>query len=310
MLVEVLATATSVGIYKYLFPSQQKKIKRLLQKLFIEKNLKNKKGYFPKIKQINIKDYGAIVLLDIKNIISFTELEKQKDYIKTLFGALSVDLIYKNEFVEIQLFLQELQDIEYQKIDLSPFELLLGYNLKGEPIIVNMFKTPHLLISGLSGQGKSFMLKTIIKNLDTKVIMLNAFTDDYKELNNIIHIQGEEDILKRLESLLNNRYKREKPVYIFFEELATIKNKKIIQTLKELLCIARHFNLFLIGLIQISTKEELQCKSYFNARVSFKQVDSSSYQVALNTSISDTLKKREFYLFSDDLYKGKTYKLP
>ena len=309
MLVELAAATTIYGAYKYLFPNQDVRIKRKLKEIFKEKKLINSKGYYPKIKKIDLDNYGARVQLSIKNICSFTDLEKHKDYIKTSFGALDVNLYYKNKVIELELFLNELQELKYYKIQLNPYELLLGYDLKGNPLIVNIKKTPHLLISGLSGQGKTYMLKTIIKNLDTTVIMLNAFIEDYKELNNVLHIQREEAILRRLESLLDNPYKREKPVYVFFEELATIKNKKVIQKLKELLCIARHYNIFIIGLIQISTKEELQCKSYFNARVSFKQVDSSSYQVALNTSISDTLKKREFYLFSDDLYKGKTYLL-
>ena len=112
MLVELAAATTVFGIYKYLFLSQQRKIKNQLQELFKEKSLKNKKGYFPKILSIELKNYGAIVLLDIKSVCSFQDIEKHKDYIKTLFGALSVDLIYKNEFVEIQLFLNELQDLK------------------------------------------------------------------------------------------------------------------------------------------------------------------------------------------------------
>ena len=309
MIVELSILSLGYGLYKSFFPNQKIKIKKQFKKIFEEKQLKNKKNNNPRILEIDLKNYGAIVKLDIKNICSFEEFKKNEDYIKTSFGALDVDINYLNESIEIQIFLNELQDIKYQKIDLNNFELLLGYDLKGNQIVVDMQKTPHLLISGLSGQGKTYMIKTIIKNLNSRVLMLNAFVEDYKDLNNIIHIQNEEEILKKLESLLNNKYKREKPIYVFFEELATIKNKKIINTLKELLCIARHYNIFLIGLIQISTKEELQCKSYFNARVSFKQIDNSSYQVALGTSISETLNKQEFYLFSDNLYKGKTYLL-
>lgn len=307
MLVEISLSALTFGIYKYVFPSKKTKLKNQVIQVFKEKKLINQKGYFPKIISIDIKLYGVIAKVDIKGICSFLEFQKLQDYIKTSFGALDVNLSYENQFIEMELILHEIEDLEYQKIDLNPYQILIGYDLKGEPIIVDMKVNPHLLVTGLQGQGKTYMLKTIIKNLDTKVIMLNAFVEDYKDLDNIIHLQSEKAILNRLESFLNNTYKREKPVYIFFEELATIKNKKIIQTLKELLCIARHYNLFFIGLIQISTKEELQCKSYFNARVSFKQVDAPAYQVALNTTISETLKAREFYLLSDRLVKGKTY---
>ena len=102
----------------------------------------------------------------------------------------------------------------------------------------------------------------------------------------------------------------EKPLYIVIEELATLKDKKLINILKEMLCVCRHYNIFIIGIIQIATKEELKFKSYFISRLSFKQLDSSSYQVVLGAGVEKDLNKREFYCLTDVLYKGRTYTLP
>ena len=196
---------------------------------------------------------------------------------------------------------------QYTPVDLDEYTLLIGHD-RFKPITVNMNCTPHLLITGLSGQGKSRCLKAMLLNLQDKadIILCNAFKGDFEGVR-ARRIYGEQNILNYITSILENLYRREKPLYIVIEELGTIKNKKLIAKIQELLCIARHYNIFVIGVIQIATKEELKFKSYFNARVSFKQLDDSAYRVVLGTGVEENLGKREFVLVSDDKYVGRTY---
>lgn len=194
----------------------------------------------------------------------------------------------------------------FKPIELSSYDLLVGYNRK-KPIIANMLNTPHLLITGLSGQGKSKCLKAMLSNLrGANIVLCNAFREDYVGVQ-AKKLYGENFILAYISLLLENIYVREKPLYIVLEELGTIKNKKLIEKIQELLCIARHYNIFVIGVIQIATKEELKFKSYFNARCSFKQLDEAAYRVVLSTAVEEKLDKREFVLLSDNLYVGRTY---
>ena len=172
-----------------------------------------------------------------------------------------------------------------------------------------MLKTPHLLITGLSGQGKSRMVRTMLLNIrNADIIVCNAYQDDYKDIRGKF-INGEENIKVYLKSIIESPATRERPLYIVFEELATIKDKDNIKLIKELLCVARHYNIFVVGVIQIATKEELKFKSYFNARLSFRQLDDSAYRVVLCTNLDRVLNKREFALLSDDLYYGRTYNI-
>ena len=168
--------------------------------------------------------------------------------------------------------------------------------------------TPHLLVTGLSGQGKSRCLKAMLINLQEKadIVLCNAFAEDYVKVK-ARKIYGENNILNYISLLLENINKREKPLYIVIEELGTIKNKSLIAKIQELLCIARHYNIYIIGVIQIATKEELKFKSYFNARLTFRQLDDSAYRVVLGTGVEEKLCKRQFALISDDLYLGRTY---
>ena len=191
---------------------------------------------------------------------------------------------------------------------ISDYELTLGYSGKliKKTIVVDMRSTPHLLCCGLSGQGKSRCIEYAIKCKD--VVLLNAFNDDFKSIKGR-RIVGNEKILKYLESLTREPYKREKPLYIVIDELLVLCiDKKISNAIKDLLAIGRHYNIFLVGISQRGCKSDLSFKDLFNARMTFKQVESSSYGAILGYSVEDKrLNKREFILASDDLYKGMTY---
>lgn len=197
------------------------------------------------------------------------------------------------------------------KIELSPYEILVGESY-GKPLTINMKSTPHLLITGLSGQGKSKMVNCIIHtmNKNTRAVLINGFVDDYdKGIRNII---GDENISKFFSRLLEDKKLQRNPLYILIEEMGIIQDKKILKMIGELLMVGRHYNIFIIGIIQVSRAEDIKFKTFFNARISFRQVDSSSYAVALGCSIpkeDSTLSKREFYLLTDNLYKGKTYNM-
>ena len=87
-------------------------------------------------------------------------------------------------------------------------------------------------------------------------------------------------------------------------------SKKTKDKIQELLCIARHYNIFIIGVIQIATKENCSFKDLFNTRITFKQIGEQNYRVILGMPIEEEyrqLRQREFIMLSDKLYNGKTY---
>ena len=174
-----------------------------------------------------------------------------------------------------------------------------------------MQECPHLLITGLSGQGKTQMVKTIIKNLQgsADVILINAFKNDFKGYTGRF-IVGEENVLIFLKGLLEVKFERSRPMYLMIDELLTLtKNKEINKILMELLAAARHYNIFIVGVAQEGTKENLKFKNLFNARVCFKLIEDSSYKAILGCSVEEQLTKQEFYLYSNGLYKGRTFQV-
>lgn len=194
------------------------------------------------------------------------------------------------------------------KKELTEYDLVIGYSGKvfKKPIVVNMKSTPHLLCCGLSGQGKSRCIEYAVKGKD--VVLLNAFEDDFQAIKGR-RIIGNANILKYLESLTREPYKREKPLYIVIDEmLSCCIDKKISEAIKNLLSFCRHMNIYIIGISVRGNKSDLSFKDLFNCRMTFRQVESSAYSTILGYSVEDKrLNKREFILASDDLYKGMTY---
>lgn len=193
----------------------------------------------------------------------------------------------------------------------SEYELLIGYSGKfiKTPIKVNMLDTPHILIAGLSGSGKSKMIEFMLK--DKQVILINAFKGDLPSLK-CRRITGNEKILNYLSSLLDNPYRREKPLYIAIDEcLVLCRDKAIEKKIAECLAVCRHYNIFFILATQEATKEVMKFKNLCNTRICMRQLEESSFHTCLGCTVEDKfIRKREFYVVdSEGLRRGRTYDL-
>ena len=203
---------------------------------------------------------------------------------------------------------------KYVNRPIGEYELKIGYKTLGilrSPIIVNMENTPHLFVCGLSGSGKSKMVEYAMKNKNC--VLLNVFSNNFKAIKGK-RIIGNDKILEYLKGLLNSmklRDEKSKPFYVVIDELLVLcMDKAITSAITDILAIGRHHNIFLVGISQIGTKEAVKFKDLFNARVCFRQVEESSYRSVLGYSPEDTqLRKRQFYLYSDELAKGYTYSI-
>lgn len=193
---------------------------------------------------------------------------------------------------------------------ISEYDLVVGKDNKlNRKIIVSMKETPHLLVCGLSGQGKSKLVEFSVRNkLD--VIILNSFEEDFKTCN-CKKISELGEIEEYLKALLNEKKRYLVPKYIVIDELISLSiNKNISKYIIQLLAIGRHYNIYLIGIAQRGLKTELPYKDLFNARLTFRQVESSSYRAILGGIKEDTnlnLKKRNFIMYSNDIVEGRTY---
>lgn len=198
--------------------------------------------------------------------------------------------------------------ITYSPINLKPTELLVGYDKILRPIIVNMKKTPHIGIMGSSNVGKSKCVEAMIRNLKgADVTLVNTFNEDFTSAA-AKRVNGFEEIEAFLKSELDNKTVREKPHYIVIDECNVLSlESKIDKIIKGLLAQARHFNVYLICILQLANKNDCMYKNLFNTRISFKHIDSDLIKTFIGSSPENVLKLREFYMYSTDYFQGKTY---
>lgn len=280
---------------------QLRQYKKQLNKLLKDQNIKVKSIFY-----LN-GDTGYRAFLKYRDV-NLTKLNFLKPNVNKIFGCDKADFTLMDNGA-LTLSIYKPQDfLDYKQVQLRDRELLLGYNQQGY-IIADMGKYPHLLISGLSNQGKSKMIYYMLKNLGDRanILVLNGFKEDYRGFT---LVQGTKAIQRRIEAILKDKEIRIKPLYLILEEMQSInKDKKLQEQLKELLSMGRHYNIYCIGIIQNATKENCSFKDLFNCRCSFRQIDSSSYQVCLGTSVEKGLEQREFYFLDSNLVKGYTFNI-
>lgn len=280
---------------------QLRQYKKQLNKLLKDQNIKVKSIFY-----LN-GNIGYRAFFKYRDV-DLIKLNFLKPNVNKIFGCDRADFTLMDNGA-LTLSIYKPQDfLDYKQVQLQDRELLLGYNQQGY-IIADMGKYPHLLISGLSNQGKSKMVNYMLKNLEDRanILVLNGFKEDYRGFT---LVQGTKAIQRRIEAILKDKEIRIKPLYLILEEMQSIsKDKKLQEQLKELLSMGRHYNIFVIGIIQNATKENCSFKDLFNCRCSFRQIDNSSYSVCLGTSVEKGLEQREFYFLDSNLVKGYTFSI-
>lgn len=280
---------------------QLRQYKKQLNKLLKDQNIKVKSIFYL------TENIGYRAFFKYRDV-DLIKLNFLKPNINKIFGCNRADFTLMDNGVLTLSIYKPQEFLDYKQVKLQDRELLLGYNQQGY-IIADMGKYPHLLISGLSNQGKSKMVNYMLKNLEDRanILVLNGFKEDYRGFT---LVQGTKAIQRRIEAILKDKEIKTKPLYLILEEIQSIsKDKKLQEQLKELLSMGRHYNIFVIGIIQNATKENCSFKDLFNCRCSFRQIDSSSYQVCLGTSVEKGLEQREFYFLDSNLIKGYTFSI-
>lgn len=93
------------------------------------------------------------------------------------------------------VYLRELLESEEYVTNGYRLPLVLGHNISGKPIIVDLAKMPHLLVAGTTGSGKSVAINTMILSLlfkhspqQCKFIMIDPKMLELSVYDNIPHL--------------------------------------------------------------------------------------------------------------------------
>jgi S-DNA-T family DNA segregation ATPase FtsK/SpoIIIE len=84
--------------------------------------------------------------------------------VENIPGKTSVGLEIPNEQRETVRLSEILASQAYEESD-SPLTLVLGKDISGHPVVVDITKMPHLLIAGTTGSGKSVFINSLVLSL-------------------------------------------------------------------------------------------------------------------------------------------------
>lgn len=257
-------------------------------------------------------DYGYKLTVKLPEGGTVSKLEDNIEAIEKAYKCkcLLSNIPFSN-LVEIELITKDIKGLKQPLMILNKYELLLGYDFKGNPIISNMSDTPHMGVVGTSKMGKSVCIEMALQAIQEQIniLLINCFNDDFRSLQGL-RINDNEAIKEALEEELNNKEWREKPLYILIDEYNVLSKtiKKIDEVIQGLLAQARHFNVFIICIMQLGNKEDCKFKNLFNCRLAFKTIEKQTISAFLGCPVQDTnIKRQEFYLYHTELIRGRTY---
>ncbi|TYK64215.1 DNA translocase FtsK [Colwellia echini] len=117
--------------------------------------------------------------------------------VEVIPGKSVIGLELPNKHREI-VYLSEVLDCPAFAESTSPLAMVLGSDIAGEPVVVDLGKMPHLLVAGTTGSGKSVGVNTMIVSLlykstpeDVRMIMIDPKMLELSVYEGIPHLLAE-----------------------------------------------------------------------------------------------------------------------
>jgi S-DNA-T family DNA segregation ATPase FtsK/SpoIIIE len=117
--------------------------------------------------------------------------------VEVIPGKSVIGLELPNKFREIVRLSEVIASPEFVD-SASPLTMVLGKDIAGEPIVVDLGKMPHLLVAGTTGSGKSVGVNTMIVSLlykstpdDVRLIMIDPKMLELSVYEGIPHLLSE-----------------------------------------------------------------------------------------------------------------------
>lgn len=178
--------------------------------------------YVKKIESFAVTRYYYMIknnarINKINNLLNELQLYINSEKIKLDFDALSGTIIFEcSKNKRDILYFEDLKDNIKDGLTAS-----IGKNLNNEEINLNLLDTPHLLVAGSTGSGKSCILNNIITSLIRKYdenyfrsILIDIKQVEFSQFRNIKQLatpiitdtEKAIDILNKMCQIMSNRY--------------------------------------------------------------------------------------------------------
>lgn len=291
--------------------------------LFVS-NLKNTLKAFKFNTKITYEVYRNVTIYHISwnDDKTYEDITKLKREISLALGITREELeIKKINDNEVQIIVQNMKKDTLSLKELltnfkkdNNFKVALGLDEKDNIITFNFDRDKSLLVTGVSGIGKTNLFRNIIMNIlinyhDTKILILDSQGINYNDFNKVCEVVNDEkEIIKRIKSLrseFENRVKtgNKERLVVFIDEIYEILeiDNSIDEDINYLLELGSMMNIHLIvSTDTISTKDISRIFSNDNiAKLSFYQTSRGEYNIFLNSIVKNTLNNDGMYLNID-----------
>lgn len=192
--------------------------------------------------------------------------------------------------------------------------IALGLDYEDKVITFDFNKDKNLLVTGVSGSGKTNLFRNIIMNLlinsgDSKIVILDSQGINYNDFDRVCEvINDEKDIIRRIKLLRKEFEERVKNniqdrIIIFIDEIYEIMemDNSIDEDINYLMELGSNFNMHLIVSTDTLASDDIS-RIFTNnntSRLSFYLTTKGEYNMFLSSVVKEDLYKDGVYLSSD-----------
>ena len=159
--------ATSIYFRLTIEKRKKSKIKNSWKDLMQELKLSTKESKaIPEVKEVEFIENGYILTVKIPSGLELKKIEDAKESIENKFEGLVS--IYKERFsslVQVKIITKDIGKFIYEPVKAESYEVYIGKTFDGNDYLIDVNRFTHILVGGVNGTGKSFLISTILTNL-------------------------------------------------------------------------------------------------------------------------------------------------
>lgn len=166
MITELIIVAAAIKVVNYFTNLDEQKIKKDFKEVMEKTGIKNKKEETFQIKKIVDTSYGYKTLVEIPKGLSVQHLEDKLNILQDNLNSLIE--INKNPFqkyINMYLVNKDIFKYKFKPVKQLSNQLYIGRDIKQQSYFIDLNKHPMVLVCGVTGQGKTMLLSSIITNL-------------------------------------------------------------------------------------------------------------------------------------------------
>lgn len=306
-------------------------------------NLETKDGRKPVLAGKKKTDYGWHLVFKLPPGISFAQMKRKQDFFSDAIQGWC-DVEWLNGLCHIDVQINQLpRKLDY---DWNPEQYLgkmdlpvpIGVTPKG-PIILDLASSPHLLVAGISGFGKSNFLHVLINSLMdiAKIAVIDLKRLEFSYLDGkVLLAKNERDSLELL-SFLNEEHDRRASILekanvvkvqdypgddmpyivVVIDEVAELRDDETKEAINRLLRLARATGISIVSSTQRPSVKVIDgdSRGQFAARLCYLVADETNSRIVLGEECSraawlQPIKGRAIFKFGTDIKEVQTMHLP